>query len=135
MWQLASLYWLLLAFSPSSFEAAPVDQGATFGPRETLTCSWFTNFENSRFEKCWIEGRSVFPDNGGASLECQNQSCEELDAGARKVAHWTKSEPPWGTFKVQLVGRVSVHPHKSRYLGDGSYTVLIERILSVEKSD
>jgi hypothetical protein len=57
-----------------------------------------------------------------------------MDAQARKVARWRKPEPPWGTFKVRLVGRVSLHPHKKQYLGDGTDTVLIEKLLSVRKS-
>jgi hypothetical protein len=64
-----------------------------------------------------------------------NRTCEELDAEARKEAHWNKPEPPWGTFTVQLEGRVSLHQHQSHYLGEGTSTVLIEKVLSVRSDN
>jgi hypothetical protein len=102
-----------------------------FGPRLTLTCIWFTNFENSRFEQCRMASGNVLVSNDGASIQCIGRTCEQLDAEARKVAHWQKPEPPWGTFTVQLVGRVSLHQHERRYSGDGTSTVLIEKLLKV----
>jgi len=57
-----------------------------------------------------------------------------LDAEARKAADWTRPEPPWGTFTVQLEGRVALNPHKRRYLGDATRTVFIERLVSVRLS-
>lgn len=130
MWLLA-LY--ALVFAGRAPTGASTVEGVTFGPRMTLTCTWFTNFENSRFEQCRSAGKDALPSDGGASIKCLNRICEELDAEARKVAHWTKREPPWGTFTVQLEGRVSLQEHESRFIGDGANTVLIEKLLSVQK--
>ena len=127
--------WQLALFALASAGPAPNDgstvEGVEFGPRLMLTCTWFTNFENSRFEQCRSAGKEALPSDGGASIKCLNRTCEELNADARKVANWTKPEPPWGTFTVQLEGRVSLHQHQSRYIGDGASTVLIEKLLSV----
>jgi hypothetical protein len=129
MWQLT--LFALASVGPALNGDFTTVQGIEFGPRVTLTCTWFTNFENSRFEQCRSGGKDALPSDGGASIKCLARTCAELDAEARKVAHWTKPEPPWGTFTVQLEGRVSVHQHESRYIGDGSSTLLIEKLLNV----
>lgn len=130
---------LLLAFLASSPEpqVGSLPPGGTiaddmaFGPQLVLTCTWFSNFENSRFEQCRGRAGNALPSSDGASLKCLAHTCEQLDAEARRVAHWRKAEPPWGTFTVRLVGRVSVHQHGKQYLGDGTSAVLIEKLLSV----
>ena len=122
---------LSLASVPSAGPNASVVEGIEYGPRLTLTCTWFSNFENSRFERCRAESREVIPSKDGASIKCLRQTCEQLDAEARRVAHWRNPEPRWGRFTVRIVGRVSVHQHEKRYLGDGTSTVLIEKLLSV----
>jgi hypothetical protein len=124
----------LASASPTASSASVVD-GVEFGPRLTLTCTWFSNFENSRFERCRAASRDVLPSNDGASIKCLGRACEQLDAEARRVAHWRKAEPPWGAFTVRLVGRVSLHQHQKQYLGDGTSTVLIEKLLSVTPNE
>jgi hypothetical protein len=127
--------WLLAVFALAS--SAPAGQhrvtfdGEAFGPRRTLTCSWFTNFENSRFEQCRDVTGKLLQEGDGASLKCVRGLCERLDAEARKAAGWREPEPPWGTFTVKLVGRVSLNSHRKRYLGDATKTVLIEDLTSV----
>jgi len=127
--------WLLAILALAS--SAPAGQprvtfgGETFGPRRTLTCTWFTNFENSRFEQCQDATGKLLQGNDGASIKCAPGLCDRLDAEARRVAHWRKPEPPWGTFTVKLVGRLGLNPHEKRYLGDGTQTVLIEELTSV----
>lgn len=132
MWQLALF---ALAFAGSAPNDVSTVEGVEFGPRLTLTCTWFTNFENSRFEQCRSGGKDALPSEGGVSIKCLNRTCEELDAEARKVAHWTKPEAPWGTFTVQLEGRVSLYAHESRFIGDGVRTVLIEKLVSVRPNN
>ena len=40
--------WHLLALAVLSRSSANVTvDGVSYGPRQTLTCTWFTNFENS----------------------------------------------------------------------------------------
>jgi hypothetical protein len=129
MWQFIAL--ILAPISP------PGDQGLTFkgtsfGPRQHLSCEWFTNFENSRFEQCRVLGAQAARFEDGAAIECLGQACGQLDARARKVARWNKPEPVWGTFTVEFYGRVSTTRHEKRYLGDGTMTVLIEQLLSVQ---
>ena len=127
-----SAIYLSMTAATSAPNLGVVVDGTAFGPRQTLTCEWFTNFENSRFEQCRAAGRSLLPPNGGgASLKCIAQSCEQLDTEGRRVANWRKPEPPWGTFNVRLISRVGVGHRAKRYLGDGTKTVLIEEILSV----
>lgn len=123
---------LSLAAAVPNLEVGLVADGMAFGPRQTLICEWFSNFENSRFERCRAEGRNLLP-RDGASLKCVAQTCEQLDAEARRVARWGGPEAPWGTFSVRLVGRVSIGQHAKGYLGDGTKTVLVEQILSVSK--
>jgi hypothetical protein len=106
-----------------------------YGATRTLTCRWFTNFENSRFEQCRGETGSPLLKEGGASVECLGQACTELDRRARDAAHWQKPEAPWGTFIVRLVGRVSLYQHRPHVIGDGTATVLVEKLLSVTRSD
>lgn len=133
---------LLLAFAAAKPDpyvgslppGGTIVDGMAFGPRQTLTCMWFTNFENSRFEQCRGPAGTLLSRGDGASIKCFAPTCERLDAEARKAAHWQKTEPPWGTFSVQLVGRVSLHKHAPQYLGDATSTVLMEGIVSVRES-
>ena len=128
MWQLIVL---ALASSVPAGQQSLIFDGEAFGPRRTLTCTWFTNFENSRVEQCHDTTGKLLRDGDGASIKCAGDTCARLDAAARKAAGWRKPEPPWGTFTVRLVGRVSLYPHEKRYLGDATRTVLIEELLSV----
>ncbi|MBO9622958.1 MAG: hypothetical protein J7500_09630 [Sphingomonas sp.] len=128
--------WLVIALGLAS-AAAPSGQGVTakgtaFGPRQRLVCDWFTNFENSRLGHCKVGGRTVPGFEDGASIECAGRACEQLDAEARKVAGWKQREPVTGTFTVEFHGRVGPR-REPRYLGDGHRTVLIERLVKVEK--
>ena len=125
---------LALALEPPDRAGSVTVEGVAFGPRITLTCTWFTNFENSRFEQCRTNGANLLPASGGASVQCFGQTCLQLDARARRVGRGRRSEPPWGTFTVRIVGRISVHQHASRYLGDGTSTVLVESVLSVRQT-
>ena len=131
MWQLFLL--ALAPATPASGGGSIVD-GIAFGPRLALTCTWFTNFENSRFEQCRGPAGNVLPSDDGASIKCLGRICGQLDAEARRVAHWRKPEPVWGTFTVRLIGRVSLHPHPKQYLSDGTSTVLIEKLVSVRRA-
>jgi hypothetical protein len=130
--------WHLIAFALASITSGQnanlTFEGVPFGAQQSLTCTWFTNFENSRLEQCWAAGKRLLPSDSGASIKCVRQVCDELDTKARKAAAWRKPEPPWGTFTVTLVGRVSPVPHTRQYLGDGTSTVLIEKVLRVRKS-
>ncbi|WP_156405279.1 hypothetical protein [Sphingomonas sp. Root710] len=131
MWQLAIL---ALASSVPAGQQSFIVDGEAFGPRRTLTCTWFTNFENSRFEQCQDAKGKLLRDGDGAAVKCLRDLCARLDAEARKAADWRKPEPPWGRFKVRLTGRVSLNPHEKRYLGDATRTVLIEELASVSVS-
>lgn len=130
MWQL-----IAVVLASASLQASqPVTvKGTAFGPRERLICEWFTNFENNRFEQCHITGGTDPLLDDGASIECVGQRCEELDAAARKTVRWKKPEPVWGTFTVEILGRVSTARHEKRYLGDATRTVLIEKLVSIRK--
>lgn len=131
MWQLMVF---ALAFSPSAGQQGIVLDGEAFGPRRALVCTWFTNFENSRFEQCWDGAGKLLQDDDGASVKCVRDLCVQLDAAARKAADWQKPEPPWGRFTVKLVGRMSLKSREKLYLGDASRTVLIEELTSVSVS-
>jgi len=131
MWLFALM---ALASSASAGQNRLTLGGESFGPQRTLTCTWFSNFENSRFDRCEDASGKQVLGSDGASIRCVPAICEELDASARKAAGWTKSEPPWGTFRVELLGRISVKPHLKRYIGDGTRTVFIERLVSVRSS-
>ena len=131
MWQLAVF---ALASSVPVGQQSITFEGEAFGPRRTLTCTWFTNFENSRFEQCQDATGKLLQDSDGASIKCVQDTCARLDTAARKAVGWRKPEPPWGTFTVRLFGRVSLSPHEKRYLGDATRTVLIEQITSVSAS-
>ncbi len=137
MWQL--LFLALVAAKPAPYigslpAGGTIVEGMAFGPRQTLTCTWFTNFENSRLEQCRGPAGILFGPEDGASIKCVRQTCAQLDAEARRAAHWRKPEPPWGTFTVRLVGRLSLHRHPKEYIGDGTSTVLIDKLVSVRQS-
>ena len=127
MWLLAVLS--MVSTTPQS--GGMIVGGTPFGPKQSLTCTWFTNFENSRFLQCWSSQGKPLLAGDGASVECTGRLCQDLDADARKVARWRRPEPPWGRFKVQVVGRISLQPHKKQYVGDGTDTVLIEELVRV----
>lgn len=131
MWQFAVL--ALASTAPAGQRNLTFD-GEAFGARRALTCTWFTNFENSRFEQCQDTTGKLLQDGDGASVKCARGVCEQLDAAARKAVRWKKPEPPSGMFKVVLVGRVSLNPHAKRYLGDATRTVLVEKLVSVRPS-
>jgi hypothetical protein len=131
MWQFAVL--ALASAAPAGQQNLTFD-GEAFGARRALTCTWFTNFENSRFEQCQDATGKLLQDGDGASIKCAQGVCKQLDAAARKAARWKKPEPPSGMFKVVLIGRVSLNPHEKRYLGDATRTVLVERLTSVRPS-
>lgn len=128
MWPFAVL--ALASTVPAEQQDLAFD-GEIFGTQRTLTCTWFTNFENSRFEQCQDATGKLLQDGDGASIKCVPAVCEQLDAAARTEAGRKRPEPPWGTFKVVLVGRVSRNPHEKRYLGDSTRTVLVEKLTSV----
>lgn len=109
--------------------------GEVFGASRNLTCTWFTNFENSRFEQCYDATSKLLEDGDGASVKCVGDTCSRLDAAARKAAKWRNPEPPSGSFTVRLVGRISMYPHKKRYLGDATRTVLVQKLFSVDASE
>ncbi len=130
--------WLavfVLASSSAVGQQSLSFDGEAFGASRTLTCTWFTNFENSRFEQCHDATSNLLQDGDGASIKCVEDTCSRLDAAARKAAKWRMSEPPWGTFTVRLVGRASIYPHKKRYLGDATRTVLVQELISVDVSN
>jgi len=131
MWQLSLLALLSAATSPNE---SVVVNGIAFGPRITLTCKWFTNFENSRFETCRNQGKDVFPAGEDASISCSKQTCSVMDEKARRLTHGKKAEAPDGTFAVQFIGRVAAFRHEPHYLGDGTRTVLVEKVLKVRVS-
>ncbi|MBB5716440.1 hypothetical protein FHS94_003306 [Sphingomonas aerophila] len=131
MWQIALL--ALASMAPAG-QRSLTFAGEPFGAQRNLTCTWFTNFENSRFEQCQDATGQVLQAGDGASIECAQGVCRQLYAAALKAAGWRKPDPLWGTFEVKLVGRVSLNPHEKRYLGDATRTVLIERFISVHPS-
>jgi hypothetical protein len=132
MWSIAML--ALAAAAPAS-DAEVALGGEAFGPAQPMTCIWFSNFENSRFESCRAAGRDLLPRGESASLRCRPGLCDALDAHARRAAHWRQPEAVWGTFVVRLVGRIARNAHEPRFLGDGTRTLLIEKLLSVAKQE
>lgn len=82
-----------------------------------------------------MENGFAFSSDDEASIKCWQQSCSRLDAAARRVARWEKPEPPSGTFTVKFVGRVGFERHQRRYLGDGTITVLMEKIVAVRTAE
>jgi hypothetical protein len=131
MWQLALL--ALASATPGGQDQVHFE-GELFGPQHTLTCTWFTNFENSRFEQCHDATGKLLREDDGASIKCLRDICKQLDFEARKAAGGPKSEPPSGTFTVRLIGRLGLYPHEKRYLGDATRTVLIDKLVSVHVS-
>lgn len=128
MWQLM----MLDLVSPAEVHSAV--QSVAYGPAQTLICEWFTNFENSRFVRCTGPAGTPIHLGEGASVRCVGHTCDQLDDEARKASHSRERGPPSGTFTVRLVGRVGLHPHPKQYLGDGTSTVLVEKVLSVRKT-
>lgn len=130
--------WRLALSALASAASAPSDhatvQGVAFGPRLVLTCRWFTNFENSRFVQCRTERGNLLRSDDGASLQCVARMCDRLDEAARRAVHGKRNEAPEGTFTVRFVGRISLYRHEKRFLGDGTETVLVEKLLSVRRS-
>jgi hypothetical protein len=133
------LMWLMILalVSPAEVHSAveSVRERPAYGPPQILSCDWFTNFENSRFVRCKGPAGIPVPLGEGASIRCSDRTCERLEEEARRTSPSREREPPSGTFKVRVVGRVSLHQHQKRYLGDGTSTVLIEKVLSVRKSE
>jgi hypothetical protein len=130
MWQIIAV--VLASTSPQVGQGLTY-KGPGYGPQRQLVCEWFTNFENSRFEQCHVLGSAAPVLKDGASIECVAERCQELDAAARTVVRWGRPEAVWGTFTVEIVGRVSAARHEKRYLGDATRTVLIEKLVSVRK--
>lgn len=130
MWQVIPA--VLLSASPQGSQSLTI-KGTAFGPRQRLACEWFSNFENSRFERCLVVGGAALALEDGASVECLGRTCDELDAAARKATRWKKPEPVEGTFTVGFYGRLSAARHEKRYLGDATSTILIEKLVSVRK--
>jgi len=131
MWQLSVLALVSAAAPPNG---PVVINGIAFGPRMTLTCKWFTNFENSRFETCRNQEKDIFPAGEDASISCSKQSCSVMDDQARRLSGGKKAEAPEGTFTVQFIGRAAGFRHEPQYLGDGTRTVLVEKVLKVRVS-
>jgi hypothetical protein len=131
MWPLALL--ALLA-GPSAAESNLRFNHTLYGPSRKLTCTWFTNFENSRFDACRSDGKPVLAPEESASIECLRGACDGLDEAAARLVPTKDGEVPWGRFEVRFVGRVSLSRHRSRYLGDGTRMVLIEQLLGLSKA-
>jgi len=69
MWQLALL---ALASAASTPDKGQIFEGVAFGPLVTLTCSWFSNFENSRFNRYEGLTGSVLPADEAASINASH---------------------------------------------------------------
>ena len=70
--------WHLLALAVLSRSTANVTvDGVSYGPRQTLTCTWFTNFENSRFEACRRLGKIILRKDENASIDCVGDICSK----------------------------------------------------------
>lgn len=132
MWLLALL---ALASAASAADQNLTVDGEVFGPRRTLTCKWFTNFENSRFSQCRDATGLVFQEGESASILCARDNCSRLDAEGVKAAGSKAGGTPSGVFTVELVGRASLRPHPPRFLGDGTETVFVEEVTSVRVSN
>src|SRR5690348_2172777 len=134
MWQLFLIALFAANSEPHIGSLPPGDSvvdGIAFGPRLTLTCSWSSNFETSRFNQCRGPNGNLLPTDEAASLKCVGRTCDQLDEQARRVSHGRKSEAPSGVFIVRLVGRVGLNAQPKQHAGDGTRTVLVERIVSV----
>jgi hypothetical protein len=97
--------------------------GEIFGTQRTLTCTWFTNFENSRFEQCQDATGKLLQDGDGASIKCVparmlNWTQRPAQAG-RKGLNFNMGNVQGGAGR-----RVSRNSHEKRYLGDSTRTVL-----------
>jgi hypothetical protein len=121
MWFLAAL---TLASATPPAPAEIVFGGERFGPRQTITCKWFTNFESSRFSACRSGAQALLSIDEYASPECSGNTCKSLNEAARKATGWTRPRK----FTVVFVGRVALFPHAERYPGDGTRTILIEEL-------
>ena len=128
MWQFAALF---LALAPPAGQRGITFDDELFGARQRLTCTWFSNFESSRFVQCENAKGELLEISDGASVKCVRNLCRQMDEAARKAIDWKRRDAPWGHFKVVLVGRLSLYPHEKRYIGDGTRTVLVEELTSV----
>jgi hypothetical protein len=106
-------------------------KGVDYGRQMVIAGTWFTNFENSRFDEC-RGARCGYPPIGeSASIGCLNGACRALDHAARRLTGQKGDAAPDGFFEIRFVGRRGLYPHEPRWLGDGARYVLIERLLSV----
>lgn len=129
----AALFLLAVLSAAPGFaqtRGAPAS-GARYGEQHAMTCTWLSNFENSRLLECDGPAGKSLLDGDGAAIDCGPGQCALLDTEARAAAHWTQREPVDGLFTVRLFGRVSLDRHLKRYLGDATRTVRVDRVLSV----
>jgi hypothetical protein len=111
--------------------ASPIDADQ-FGKRQVFSGIWFTNFENSRFIQCRGVDCDNWPNMEAATLECAQTTCDALDALARKRVHQREQVAPDGEFQIRFIGRRSLATHEPRFIGDGRYTVRLERVLAIK---
>lgn len=125
--------WYLLLITAAA-PAGLTGDDSKYGVQQTLTCTWFSNFENSRLSQCRGENGFSFASDDDASIECWQHSCSKLDAEAQRLVHGKQSDAPEGTFSIRFVGRVATQRHQRIAIGEGNRTVRIEKIIAVRKA-
>lgn len=119
---------LFLALIAASSQADASD--ARFGPPQAMRCLWFSNFENSRFERCAVGGRSMIA--GEASAAFAPGVASKFDREVRKLAGGSVDGAPWRTFEVEIIGRQGLtRRQRSRYLGDALHDVKVDRLVAM----
>lgn len=122
------MHLLFLALIAASAQADASD--ARFGPPQAMRCLWFSDFENSRFERCAIGGRSMSADE--ASPVFAPGVASKFDREARKLAGGSVDGVPCGKFEVEIIGRQGLtRRQRSRYLGDALQDVKVDRLVAM----
>lgn len=103
---------------------------AGFGPPQRMRCEWFSNFENSRFERCSSDSRPVVAE--AAIPVFAAGVAASFDRAARKLGGRSVDGVPWGVFDVEIVGRRGLTRREhSRYIGDARWDVKVERLIAM----
>ncbi len=101
---------------------------AGFGPPQRMRCEWYSNFENSRFERCSSDSRPVIAE--AAIPVFAAGVAASFDRAARKLGGRSVDGVPWGVFEVEIIGRRGLKRREhSRYIGDVRRDVKVERLI------
>jgi len=121
----------LAIFALGGAIAPPNAAEAQFGPAQSLTGVFFSNFENAKFFVCKVDDTTCakWSEGEAYTLICEKSVCTAL---FDKVKSTAEGPNETAYIKTVLSGQKSLQKLPPKFLGDPGQVIRVERIETVE---